>query len=43
MNDEELAAAGVPAGMIRISCGLEDKEDIIADLRQALEAAAKEA
>ena len=43
MNDAELAAAGVPAGMIRISCGLEDKEDIIADLRQALEAAAKEA
>ena len=39
MNDEELKAAGVPAGMIRISCGLEDKEDIIGDLRQALEAA----
>lgn len=41
MNDEELAAAGVPAGMIRISCGLEDKEDLIADLSQALDAAAK--
>ena len=41
MNDEELAAAGVPAGMIRISCGLEDKEDLIADLKQALDAAAK--
>lgn len=41
MNDEELLAAGVPAGMIRISCGLEDKEDLIADLKQALDAAAK--
>ena len=41
MNDEELAAAGVPAGMIRISCGLEDREDLIADLKQALDAAAK--
>ena len=36
MSDEELAAAGVPAGMIRISCGLEDASDIIADLDQAL-------
>lgn len=41
MNDEELLAAGVPAGMIRISCGLEDAEDLIADLSQALDAAAK--
>ncbi len=37
MNDEQLMAAGIPAGLIRISCGLEDKEDLIADLRQALE------
>ena len=37
MNDEQLAAAGIPAGLIRISCGLEDKEDLIADLKQALE------
>ena len=37
MTDEQLAAAGVPAGLIRISCGLEDKEDLIADLTQALE------
>ena len=35
---EELEAAGVPAGMIRMSCGLEDKEDLIADLSQALDA-----
>ena len=36
MTDEQLAAAGIPAGLIRISCGLEDKEDLIADLAQAL-------
>lgn len=38
MTDEQLKAAGVPAGLVRISCGLEDKEDLIADLKQALEA-----
>ena len=27
MNDEQLLAAGIPAGLVRISCGLEDKED----------------
>ena len=36
MSDEQLAAAGVPAGLVRISCGLEDKEYLIADLAQAL-------
>ena len=35
MTDEQLAEAGIPAGLIRISCGLEDAEDLIADLRQA--------
>lgn len=38
MNDEQLKAAGVPAGLVRISCGLEDREDLIADLAQALSA-----
>lgn len=38
MTDEQLIEAGVPAGLIRISCGLEDKEDLIEDLRQALQA-----
>ena len=38
MTDEQLKAAGVPAGLIRISCGLESKEDLIDDIRQALEA-----
>ncbi|MDD6480739.1 MAG: PLP-dependent transferase, partial [Lachnospiraceae bacterium] len=37
MNEEQLKEAGIPAGLIRISCGLEDKEDLIADLAQALE------
>ncbi len=37
MSDEQLEAAGIPAGLIRISCGLEDKNDLIADLAQALE------
>ena len=38
MNDEQLAAAGIPAGLIRISCGLEDKAYLIADIAQALDA-----
>ena len=37
MTDEQLAAAGIPAGMVRYSCGLENKEDLIADLSQALD------
>lgn len=32
---EELAAAGIPEGLVRISVGLEDVEDIIADFEQA--------
>lgn len=36
MSDEQLAAAGIPAGLIRISCGLEAAEDLINDLEQAL-------
>ncbi len=38
MTDEQLDAAGIPAGLIRLSCGLEDKNDLIADLTQALSA-----
>ena len=38
MNDEQLKAAGVPAELVRMSCGLESKEDLIADIAQALEA-----
>lgn len=37
LTDEQLIEAGVPAELIRISCGLEDKDDLIADIAQALE------
>ncbi len=36
MNDEELIAAGVPGDLVRLSCGLENYEDLIADIEQAL-------
>ena len=36
-TSEELAAANIPEGLVRISVGLEDPEDIIADFRQALD------
>ena len=36
MNDAELEAAGVSADLVRLSVGLESKEDLIADLEQAL-------
>lgn len=39
MTEEELAAAGVPSDLIRLSCGLEGTADLLADLDQALEAA----
>ena len=35
---EQLKEAGISAGLIRISCGLEDKADLIADIEQALAA-----
>jgi len=38
LSQEELLACGVPAGLIRISCGLESIKDLIADIKQALEA-----
>ena len=37
MSDEQLAAAGISAGLVRLSCGLENKDDLIADIKQALE------
>jgi len=36
MSREELAAAGVQPGTVRVSVGLEDPGDLIADLKQAL-------
>lgn len=38
MNDEELVAAGISADLIRLSCGIEAAEDLIADIDQALAA-----
>lgn len=38
LTDEQLIAAGINAGMIRFSCGLENVEDIIADIAQAFDA-----
>ena len=37
MTDEQLSAAGIPAGLVRMSCGLENKQDLIDDIAQALE------
>ena len=37
MSDEQLEAAGISAGLVRLSCGLENKDDLIADIKQALE------
>jgi len=37
MNDEELIEAGVTADLIRLSVGIENVDDIIADIKQALE------
>ncbi len=36
MNDEELVAAGVSPDLIRFSCGIENAQDLIEDLEQAL-------
>ncbi len=37
MNDEELAKAGVSADLIRMSVGIEDIDDLIEDIKQALD------
>ena len=37
LNDEQLVAAGVVPGMVRVSVGLEHVDDIIADLKQSLD------
>jgi len=36
LSDEELIDAGVPAGLVRLSVGLEDTQDLIEDLKRAL-------
>ena len=37
MTEEELTSAGVPSDLVRLSCGLESAEDLIADIMQALD------
>ena len=39
LNEDELKTAGVSADLVRISVGIENVADIIADIDQALEAA----
>lgn len=36
MNEQELIAAGVPGDLVRFSCGIENADDLIADIAQAL-------
>jgi O-acetylhomoserine (thiol)-lyase len=38
MNDDELRAAGVSPDLVRLSCGIESSDDLIADIKQALDA-----
>lgn len=37
LTEQQLEDAGIPAGLVRMSCGLEDKADLITDIKQALE------
>jgi cystathionine beta-lyase/cystathionine gamma-synthase len=41
MGSEALAKAGISEGLIRLSVGLEDTRDLIADLKKGLRAAGK--
>ena len=36
MNEQELIAAGVPSDLVRLSCGIENYQDLIDDIEQAL-------
>jgi cystathionine beta-lyase/cystathionine gamma-synthase len=36
-SEEAISASGVQPGLVRLSVGLEDAADLIADLRQALD------
>ena len=37
LTDEQLAAAGISPGLVRLSVGIENVEDIIDDIKQAME------
>ena len=43
LSSEERAAVGVPDDFIRLSVGIEDADDLIADLDQAISAATRQA
>jgi len=38
LSAEQRADAGISDGLVRVSCGIEDADDLIADFEQALEA-----
>ena len=38
MSEDELVAAGISGDLVRFSCGLENAQDLIEDIAQALEA-----
>ena len=38
MNEDELVAAGISGDLVRLSCGIENSDDLIADIKQALDA-----
>ena len=38
MNEQELVAAGISGDLVRLSCGIENADDLIADIKQALDA-----
>ena len=38
MNEAELVAAGISGDLVRLSCGIEHSDDLIADIKQALDA-----
>jgi cystathionine beta-lyase/cystathionine gamma-synthase len=42
LSEEELTEAGIPPGMVRLSVGIEEPEDIIGDLAQALDASGRQ-
>ena len=39
LSDEDRAALGISGGLVRLSVGLEDVEDLLMDLERALKAA----
>ena len=41
MDDDALVAAGIAPGLVRLSVGLENSKDLLADLQQALKRAAR--